>query len=281
MKYVYLCEDSMEGIFTGVYDAWASRVGHENVELRTRDVIDLELFCEYKKIYPNREKAEKVRRSIYRKLGSGVYSDITVCVYGSYSDKANAIYHTLVDCLAPGGSLYGKKLPSGFHPDGTGSNYLENLCNPYVRSVAKMKKNIWMEEERMRQFVRFRELKNGILFAKVDPWHNVLPLIADHFANRFPLERWMIYDSGRRNALVHEPKKGCFFMEQVQIKDEYLDCYADVNGDYEELWRNFCQNIAIKDRKNTMLQQHWVPLKLRKNMVEFYDAERHSGDNIQ
>ena len=27
---VFVCEDSPEGIFTGVYDAWNSRLGHEN-----------------------------------------------------------------------------------------------------------------------------------------------------------------------------------------------------------------------------------------------------------
>lgn len=272
IKYIFQCEDSMEGIFTGVYDAWDSRVGHENVELRTEEPENLEFFCEYIRVAPDMMKAEKVRRSIYRKLGAGIFSDITVCVYGTFSDKANAIYHTLVDCLSPRGSLYGKKLPSGFHPDGTRANYLENLCNPYVKRVSEMKKNIWMEQHRMLEFLRFRELQNGILFAKIDPWHNVLPLIADHFSDRFPLERWMIYDGGRQYALAHEPGKGCLFMEQIQIADEYLEGYADVEGDFEELWWNFCQSIAIKPRTNKKLQQHFVPLKFRKNMLEFSDV---------
>lgn len=269
IKYIFQCEDSMEGIFTGIYDAWASGVGHGNVELRTQQPENLEFFCEYISVIPDSEKAEKVRRSVLRKLGMGVYSDITICVYGAFADKANAIYHTLVDCLSPRGSLYGRKMPSGFHPGGTSSNYLENLCNPYVKRVSEMKKNIWTEQHRMFQFVRFRELKNGILFAKINPWHNVLPLIADHFSNRFPVERWMIYDEGRQYALAHEPGKGCLFMEQIRISEEYLDGYADVDGDYEELWWNFCQSIAIKPRTNRKLQQQFVPLKFRKNMVEF------------
>ena len=33
--YIFLCEDSIDGIFTGVYDAWASRYGHQNVALTT------------------------------------------------------------------------------------------------------------------------------------------------------------------------------------------------------------------------------------------------------
>ena len=30
---VFLCEDSVCGILTGVYDAWDSRLGHANVKL--------------------------------------------------------------------------------------------------------------------------------------------------------------------------------------------------------------------------------------------------------
>ena len=165
-KYIFICEDSLVGILTGVYDAWDSRLGHSHIELRTQEPDNLEFFCEYRKVMPDEEKAVKVRRSVYRKLGAGIYSDIIVCVYGSFPDKADAIYHTLVDCLSKNGSLYGKKLPNGFHPRGTGANFLENLCNPYVKRVAEMKKNIWKEKERMLQFVRFRELQNGILFAK-------------------------------------------------------------------------------------------------------------------
>lgn len=271
MKYVFLCEDSMSGIFTGVYDAWASRVGHDNVELRTSVCENLEFFCEYIEVCPDEEKTEKVKRSVLRKLGPGVYSDLAVCVYGSFADKADAIYHTLVDCLSPQGSLYGKKMPSGFHPGGTGTNYLENLCNPYVKRVSEIRKNVWMEQHRMLEFIRFRELRNGILFAKINPWHHVLPLIADHFANRFPLERWMIYDEGRNCALAHEPYKECLLMEQVSVREEYLDHYADAEGDFEELWWNFCRSIAIRSRENPGLQQHFVPLKVRKNMVEFSD----------
>ena len=269
MKYIFICEDTLEGIFTGVYDAWNSRLGHENIELRTNEPENLEFFCEYIYVTTDTEKAQKVRRSIYKKLGWGAYSDITVCVYGSYPDKADAIYHTLVDCLSPSGSLYGKKIPSGFHPNGTGSNYLENLCNPYVKRVAQMKKNIWNEQHRMKEFIRFRELSGKILFAKIDPAHNVLPLIEDHFSNRFPLERWMIYDERRKNALVHEPKKGCLLMTDILLKDEFLDGYADISGNYEDLWWNFCHSIAIESRNNPKLQRQFAPIKFRKNMVEF------------
>ena len=54
-RQIFLCEDSLEGIFTGVYEAWASRCGHGNVELRTREPENLEFFCVYHRVQPDGE----------------------------------------------------------------------------------------------------------------------------------------------------------------------------------------------------------------------------------
>ena len=44
---VFQCEDSLTGILTGVYDGWASRLGHSHVRLAILDQGNMELFCEY------------------------------------------------------------------------------------------------------------------------------------------------------------------------------------------------------------------------------------------
>ena len=45
---VFECEDSSDGIFTGIYDAWASRLGHANVWLQLQGMHTLELFTQYR-----------------------------------------------------------------------------------------------------------------------------------------------------------------------------------------------------------------------------------------
>ena len=48
---VFLCEDSVCGILTGVYDAWGSKKGHANVKLALKEGYQPELFmdCQYVK----------------------------------------------------------------------------------------------------------------------------------------------------------------------------------------------------------------------------------------
>lgn len=41
---VFLCEDSVCGILTGVYDAWDSRLGHANVKLALKKGYQPEFF---------------------------------------------------------------------------------------------------------------------------------------------------------------------------------------------------------------------------------------------
>ena len=55
---VFVCEDSPEGIFTGVYDAWNSRLGHENVRLEVQGEYNYSLFSEYREVAVDRLKAQ-------------------------------------------------------------------------------------------------------------------------------------------------------------------------------------------------------------------------------
>ncbi len=69
MKTVYLCENSVEGILSGVYAAWTSRKGHANVKLGLiGDEDTMELFCQYEEVPVNAGHADKVVRAIREKI---------------------------------------------------------------------------------------------------------------------------------------------------------------------------------------------------------------------
>ena len=56
--YIFLCEDNIDGIFTGVYDAWASRRGHANVALSSASSENYSLFHEYIRVQTDPEKSD-------------------------------------------------------------------------------------------------------------------------------------------------------------------------------------------------------------------------------
>ena len=65
-KYIYQCEDSVEGILTGIYDAWASVHSHEEncIEVRGAGWEMPLLFAEYTEVVPDAEKSEKYFREL-------------------------------------------------------------------------------------------------------------------------------------------------------------------------------------------------------------------------
>lgn len=237
---------------TAVYDAYASRLGFENVKLQMEEEMDRELFSEYVEVVPDSEKAEKVLRTIRKELGLAAHDCICQAAASWDRRKANAIFKTVV---------LGLHLPKK-------KNVMNCLTKDYVCTVAELGKKTWNEAHRFMGFVRFTELAGGILYADIKPENDVLALIAPHFANRYPEENWVIYDERRDKFAVHRAGKGWMILEDMKIEE--VQCQLSMEeDDYRAMWKAFTQSIAIEARKNEQLQKQLLPLKFRDKMTEF------------
>lgn len=68
-KKLLICQDSMEGIFSAVYDGWIWGARGYQIEISTCEPEYPELFCTSVEIPSDSEKALKVARSVKQKLG--------------------------------------------------------------------------------------------------------------------------------------------------------------------------------------------------------------------
>lgn len=252
-KLILICEDSLDGIFTGVYQGWTGAVRGSFVELRTEEPENLELFSVVREIRADAEQAEKVARSVRRKLGTSVYEDLCLAAASLHPEKGTAVFQTLFKALSGGGC--NRKI-------------MEDLGDPYVNLTYRLRIRVWHELHRHFGFVRFREVGGQALFSVITPDNDILAMLGPHFANRFPNENWMIYDSRRQKALLHPKQGACTIRTQVALGQEHFLPAAETE-DYEELWRAFCCAVTIQERKNPGLQQQLLPLKYRENMTEF------------
>lgn len=250
---IYLCENSLEGIMTGVYDAYAGKPGHENVKLQLAEEMEQELFAEYVEVQADGEKAEKVLRTIRRRLGGEAFEAICQAAASWDNRKADAIYRTIV---------LGLQLSEK-------DKVMHCLTKDYVCTVAALAKKAWNEAHRFMGFVRFRELSGGILYSEIRPENDILPLIAPHFANRYPEENWIIYDERREKSVAHSAGGGWAILENGKIAEEAKKRLSAKEDDYQALWKTFTKSIAIEARKNEKLQKQLLPLKFRDKMNEF------------
>lgn len=253
---LFVCEDSVDGIFSGIYDAWDSRLGHGNVGLRISGMDTLELFAEYRTVTADSQKAAKVASAIRRKMGEGSYEYIYQAALAFDSRKADSIYRVLAVGLSKHTDTY------------TAHHLLEKLQDPYVSHVAGLSQKVGREACRYIEFVRFRELEQGVLFSEIEAENQILPLIGDHFADRFPNEHFMIYDHHQGDCIMHGAGKPWFIWKSADITSIAGGKLSGTEQEMQRLWKRFCTSISIKERENPHLQMQFWPLKYRKWMTE-------------
>lgn len=254
-KMVFLCPDSVEGIFTSVYQGWKWGASGREVEIRTEEVDSPELFCTYIEINPDPIMAQKVANTIKRKLGPNVFEAVYYVAASCHREKGTVIFQLLFQALKGGRN---------------DRHIMEKLTDPYINLASRLRVKVWHELHRFYGFTRFSQV-GEFLFAKIKPENDILFLLAPHFANRFPNENWAIYDEAREKVLVH-PKGSRYFIRTGIQEAPYLREGLTEAGQYESLWKAFCTSISIEERRNHHLQQQFVPLKFRPNMTEFQDG---------
>ncbi|MFR5602425.1 MAG: DNA metabolism protein, partial [Lachnospiraceae bacterium] len=125
---VYVCKDNFDSILCGVYDAWMSRQGHDNVRLELEGNRNLELFCTYQTVETIEEKAKKVVDAVIKKISRDAYELIYRASLSQREDRADAIYRFLI---------------YGFH---VGARVTDMLQIPAVFAMFEMQRNLYYEE---------------------------------------------------------------------------------------------------------------------------------------
>ncbi len=256
--YIFLCENSLEGIFTGIYDACASRLGHKNIRLQTGQAENYELFCEYRTVTPSFEKTQKVMETIISRLGRNFYENIYQAAMSGEAhsrqkiDKADAIYRTVL---------------LGFSCN-DGDRVLLALGEPCVYRIFELCRSTNREACHHLEFLRFAELENGVLFSTIEPKDYVLPYVAEHFTDRLPMENFIIYDKTHGLAAIHKAAKNFILSDTADLDLDKITRYSDNESEYRALWLTFFDHIAIKARTNPSLQMQLMPKRYWANTPE-------------
>lgn len=150
----------------------------------------------------------------------------------------------------------------------------KHKCDPFalrqyqqVCDLDGARRRVGSEAHRMLQFVRFVKLEERVYAADIRTDYDVLQLIGEHFHRRFRDVAFMIRDIERGRAILSNPRE--WYIAELP---EYN---PPIRGDdkYETLWREYFKTIAIEQRVNLRLQQHFVPKKYRSTMTEFMSDE--------
>ena len=257
------CEDSLEGMFTAIYDAFVYK---NKMDKPYEDSITIAagegcmtLFTEEIAVQTDMDKVNKTIHAIQTRLGYSVYDTVLHALCHYDEERASTVLGYLVRAFAKG------------------SRISEHMADPYVMGVLELSRKVENERQRFYGFLRFRVIQGEnalirmdgepqereVLFAQIEPKCNLVPIMMEHFESRYPNENFIIYDEKRKLAAVHRAYQTC-----VLVASEGIVLPESGSDIFEELWKQYFRSMEIKPRHNERCQNNMMPKWYRKYMPE-------------
>ena len=256
---VYVFDHTLDGLLTAVFDSFFL---HQQPEFLLAEGEQLPLFAnEPHRVVTDSEKAERVWKGLEKHLSKDGLRMITV----SWLSEERALNQPLFNFIC---KVF-RREPF--------DSYERNASDPDVLEVRNTCRRVLHEQLRMKQFIRFQKAKDGTYLAVVSPDHNVLPLIIDHFQDRFNDQPWLIYDAKRHYGYYYD---GAAAPIHITFEDEAAVPFNLSNGKldaevlsendqiFQQLWRTYFKAICIKERMNPRKQLSDMPRRYWKYMTE-------------
>ena len=204
------------------------------------------LFFPIKHIETDLERAGRVLASIPQKMG----------------DRAlDFVQHSFLTCLAQKELNILLFMRLGYV---SGPSVMNMLANDVVDTLFKAVTHLKRESHLLKGFIRFSVFNNALV-AEIEPKNYVLPLLTQHFCERYPEEHFLIHDKTHGMALIYQPHRHAI----VPIDDLEVPEADEAELTFRELWRIFYDTIAVEGRFNPKCRMSHMPKRYWKYMTEF------------
>lgn len=136
--------------------------------------------------------------------------------------------------------------------------------NPYVSPVEKAEKKVTNEVHRLLGLIRFSVLEGEILYAMLEPDHDILEFLAKHFTDRYKNDPFIIHDKKRDKALISYERQWYI----SNFTNDNIPIFSKNEEEYRSLWKKYFQTIAIKERTNPKCQKNFMPIRYWQHLTE-------------
>lgn len=245
----YIYDNSFEGLLTAIYDSYY-KGPKPDVIIPMRDFQDNFIY-ENIIITTELEKSRKVYTSIKSKISDTALENVYNAYLSEIPDISTNIYKYLV---------FGWKV---------GKAIDLYLTDSRVLVIHKAVQKVQFENHRLSGLVRFKKIKGNIFYSSIEPDHNVLALLAPHFAERLMDQKWIIHDLKRSLAAVYDTKKWILQTLYSKTKDPFnTTMIKETDMDFENLWKLYFKHISIESKRNIKLQKQHMPARYWPHLTE-------------
>ncbi|MDH6358449.1 TIGR03915 family putative DNA repair protein [Parabacteroides sp. PF5-9] len=250
---IFIYNKTLEGLFTVVFDAYFRKT-FPDLLLGENDPLPL-FYDELIYSVTDEQKTDRVWNALTKKLSKVALSHITVSWLSELPEVDMLIFRYIRKNLDAPKSIE------------------TNFGDPDVLELSKIWKKVGQEKHRIQQFLRFQKAADGTFFAAMEPLYDVLALNIPFLKDRFADQKWLIYDLKREYGYYYDLKevvevrfeqKGDHLIsgllsEDIMDKEEKL---------FQQMWKQYFNAIAIKERMNPKLQRQHMPVRFWKYLTE-------------
>lgn len=251
---IFQYDKTFEGLLTAVFEAYRLKKFPDSI-IKEGDTLPL-FYDETYTVITDDEKAERVWKSLGKKLSKGALSMLTYSWLSEASDIAIVLFR------------YIRKITDASRSIET------NYADPDILTVSKLGKKVADERYRILQFMRFQKTTEGIYYGAMEPLYDVFPLTIRHFRDRFADQKWLIYDVKRHYGYYYDGKEvnEITFADPKQthlLTGKLDESLLDKNEKlFQTLWKSYFKSICIKERLNPVKHKKDMPVRYWKYLTE-------------
>lgn len=239
----YLYDGTFEGFLTCIYFNYYVE---EASGIFQKDQYQESILLDFMEVETNVEKSLIVYQAIQSKI-----SDFDL----------KRIYRVFLSCTADKETKLLKYIVMGFKK---GRRISSLHGDPIVFDIQSAEIKVTTETHRLLGLIRFSMLEDQLLYAPIDPDNDVVEFLAGHFADRLKNDPFIIHDTGRSKAII--ARDGRWYISQFTKNS--LPGLSEDEEAWRQLWRNYFDTIAIKERTNPRCQKTFMPVRYWKNLTE-------------
>ncbi len=251
---VYVYDGTFDGFLTVIFDIYALK--RKPVQIVSKHLWQPGFFETPIHIVTDAVKSERVWNGIVSRSNT----QVTRMFYLAFASELPGVEMTLYGYL------------DKLFADTTGIFY-KNMLDDHSFELYQVSRKVSHEIHRFHGFVRFQETSDGLFFAAIEPDHDIVSLLAPHFARRFGNQPWVIYDRRRDKGIFYKkPETHEITLTDQQfnaITGDILDNVKSEDEDlYRSLWKAYYKAINIPERKYTRLMLRLLPRRYWKYLPE-------------
>lgn len=249
---VFFYDKTFEGLLTAVFDAYTRKTFPE--KLLVDGAIAPLFMTESYSVLTQEDKAVRVWSALESKLSKQACNMLTHAWLSEVDGCDDLLFRYIRKAIDSKVSIE------------------TNFGDADVLQLHQIARKVGHEGHYLTMFIRFQKAADDIFFAPVSPIYNALPLVIDHFVDRFADQKWVIYDLKRRYGYYYDLTAA----SEITLDDDNhllsgkLDegLMAEDEKLFQELWKGYFKSMTIKERINPRLQRQHMPKRFWKYLTE-------------